>query len=228
MSRKPLLLGLAAAFLLIWAGTGTADAQSACADLGGTVDPDQTCHVHGATSTYTLDVSFPVSYPDQQPLTNFVTQQRDQWAGEAQMYPPLNQPPYPLGMTGTAYRSGAPASGTQSLVLTMNQDLGAHPVVTFKAFTYDLSTGAPITFDTLFKPGTKPLAVLFAIVQREVAKRAPVALASVLDPGVDGYQNFAITDDAVLFFFDQGRILPMVDGPQQVSVPRTELASLLA
>jgi hypothetical protein len=51
-----------------WVGqpSPAAGAQSACADLGGTVDPDQTCHVHSATSNYTLDFSFPVSYPDQQ------------------------------------------------------------------------------------------------------------------------------------------------------------------
>ena len=42
------------------------------------------------------------------------------------------------------------------------------------------------------------------------------------------YQNFAITDDALIFFFGQGQWLGEDTGPQQVSVPRTELASLLA
>ncbi len=104
----------------------------------------------------------------------------------------------------------------------MNQDLGAHPVTSFKAFNYDLGKGAPITFDTLFKPGTKPLDVLNPIVQRELG---PLPFGN---PEVDAYQNFAITNDAVIFFFGQGQVLPEVDGPQQVSVSRTELASLLA
>jgi len=32
----------------------------------------------------------------------------------------------------------------------------------------------------------------------------------------------------VIFFFGQGVLLAEVDGPDEVSVPRTELASLLA
>jgi hypothetical protein len=43
-----------------------------------------------------------------------------------------------------------------------------------------------------------------------------------------GYQNFAITDDAVIFFFNQDGLLSHVDGPLTVKVPRTELAALLA
>jgi hypothetical protein len=39
-----------------------------------------------------------------------------------------------------------------------------------------------------------------------------------------GYQNFAITNDAVIFFFDHDFLQ---EGPHKVSVPRTELAPLL-
>jgi hypothetical protein len=46
------------------------------------------------------------------------------------------------------------------------------------------------------------------------------------DFGVHAYQNFAITDDAVIFFFNHDILHE--EGPPQVSVPRTELASLLA
>jgi hypothetical protein len=42
------------------------------------------------------------------------------------------------------------------------------------------------------------------------------------------YQNFALTDGAVIFFIGQGMWLPEVAGPQQVSVSRDELASVLA
>jgi len=45
------------------------------------------------------------------------------------------------------------------------------------------------------------------------------------DCGVDGYQNFAMTDDAVIFFFDHDFLH---EGPGKVSVPRTEIAALLA
>jgi hypothetical protein len=229
MKPKTMVVAALAALMLAgWSsstGSAAADVQSACADLGGTVDPDQICHVHSATSSYTLDFSFPVSYPDQQPLTDYLTHERDQEVEYAQMYPPSNRPsPYEFKATGTAYRSGTPASGTQSLVFRIANDTGAanegRPATSYKAFNYDLGKGAPITFDTLFKPGTKPVDV-----QHELEKRGVAVLPSFNDFGVHGYQNFAITDDAVIFFFDHDFLH---EGPGKVSVPRTEIATLLA
>jgi Protein of unknown function (DUF3298) len=220
--RTLVYAAVAASVLLGWSGTTTAGAQSACADLGGTVDADQICQVHSATSSYKIDLTFPVDYPDQQALSGYLTQARDGFVKFAQSPPAHPDWPYQLLANATTYRSGTPFSGTQSLVLDMGRDANPHPVTSFKAFSYDLGKHAPITFDTLFKPGTDPLEVLNPIVQR---KFGPLPLG---DPGVDTYQNFAITDDAVIFFFDQGALLGHADGPQQISVPSTELASLLA
>ena len=135
---------LAACVLASCSATWTAGAQSACADLGGTVDQNQICQGHIVTSNYTLDLSFPVSYPDQQPLTDYLIHTRDAWAADAQAHPPRDRPPYLLTITGTAYRSATPNSSTQSVVLDMNQDLGAHPVTSFKAFNYDLGKGCEL------------------------------------------------------------------------------------
>jgi hypothetical protein len=219
-------VALAAGVIVGWSGTATAGAQSACADLGGTVDRDQICHVHSATASYQIDFSFPVDYPDQQPLTDFLTQQRDQFVDYAKKYPRGDRPmPYALEATGTAYRSGTPASGTKSLVFDIQNDTGAanagDPATSHKAFNYDLSKGAPITFGTLFKPGTTPQDV-----EREVKKSGPVVLPPYDSFGVDGYQNFAITDTAVIFFFDHDVLHQ--DGAPEVTMPRTELASLLS
>jgi hypothetical protein len=207
--------------------TSTTVAQSACADVGGAVGLDQTCHAHSDTARYTLDFRFPVDYPDQQALTDALTQRRDDfvdWVAEAVP----RSFPYELDIIGKAYHSGTPASGTQSLVLTIGTDGGVHPVTTYKAVNYDLRKTAPITFDTLFKPGTQPLDVLNPIVQRELDKRGATGSLSLIDLGVKAYQNFAITDDAVNFFFNQDGLLPHEIGPLEVDVPRTELAPLLA
>jgi len=48
------------------------------------------------------------------------------------------------------------------------------------------------------------------------------------DFGAHSYQHFAITDDAVIFFFAQDQVIPDNNGPHRLSVPRTELAALLA
>ena len=137
--------------------------------------------------------------------------------------------PYDLEASGTTYRSDTPAAGNESLVLEeYDQSGGAHPVTSYKAFNYDLSKHAPITFDTLFKPGTNPQAALDPIVQRELEKRGNTTTQPFNILGAKSYQNFAITDDAVIFFFGQGVLLAEVDGPLEVSVPRTALATLLA
>jgi hypothetical protein len=111
------------------------------------------------------------------------------------------------------------------VVLEIQDDTGlahqGHPNTSFKALNYDLTKQAPISFDTLFKPGTNPLEVLNPIVQRELD--APAA-----DLDATTYQNFAITDDAVIFFFGEDQVVRDHNGPQHVSVLRTELAPLLA
>ena len=229
--RTLALLAVATSLLVGWSATAIAGAQSACADLGGTVGPDQICQVHSATGTYKIDFSFPVDYPDQQPVTDYLTHQRDGFIRFSQLPAARDWPgTYQLLARGQTYRSGTPDLGTQSLVLRMGQDAQPHPVAWYKAFDYDLSKHAPITFDTLFKPGTQPLDIVYPAVQRAAQKRSGSATPPTLNGGLDvnNYQNFAITDDAVIFFFGQGQVLSHADGEFDVSVPRTELASVLA
>jgi hypothetical protein len=70
--------------------------------------------------------------------------------------------------------------------------------------------------------------VLNPNVQRQLDKHGARVGSPMNDLGVDAYQNFAITDDAVIFLFNQDGLLPHEAGPLQVDVPRTQLASLLA
>ena len=220
---------LAAGALLGWLGMPVAAAQSACVDLGGTVDGDQTCQVHTANATYTLDYTFPVDYPDQQAVAGYLIQTRDGFVNVSGM-PGSRDQPYVLDANGTAYSSGAPPH-TQSLVFEVYQNVGgAHPQTWYKTFNYNVATRAPITFDTLFKPGSKPLDVIFPIVQRELQKQSGVEQAITPAVGLDPahYQNFAITDDSVIFFFGQGELLPEAAGASQANVPRSAVAALLA
>jgi hypothetical protein len=215
---------VAACVLVGVAATGTAGAQSACENLGGTVGPDHTCHARTVTSGYTLDLSFPTTYPDQQPLTEYLIKTRDGFADFAQL-PPDHDWSYSLLVKSTTYQSGPPDSGTQSVVLRLSQDANPRPVTYYKAFNYNLDTQAPIALDTLFEPGARPLDVVFPAVRRELEKRwQPEVLASMLGPASDStFENFALTDDAVIFFIGQGQLLGHPDGPLEVTVPRTEL-----
>jgi len=118
---------------------------------------------------------------------------------------------------------------TQSVVLKIFQDVGgAHPTTWYKAFTYDLGHRTPVTFDSLFAAGTKPLEAIFPIVQSELERQTGLTGVIATGDGMDPshYQNFAITDDAVVFFFGQGELLPSDAGATSASVPRTSLPPL--
>ena len=54
----------------------------------------------------------------------------------------------------------------------------------------------------------------------------PISPAAGLDPA--NYQNFAITNDGVIFFFSQGGLLPEAAGATQVLVQRSVIDPLLA
>ncbi|WP_407688226.1 esterase [Mycobacterium sp. HUMS_1102779] len=219
---------LAPAVLLGWPVPSSASAApSACAGLGGAVEAAQMCRVHVTTPTYMLDLTFPVDYPDQQALTDYLTRNRDGFVNVAQSSGSRDQP-YQLEATSEQHSSGQPPHGTRSVVLKFFEDLGAHPSNWYKAFNYNLGTKKPITFDTLFAPGAAPLDAIFPIVQRDLERQSPFGVTILPSTGTDPshYQNFAITDDALIFYFAPGEMLPPFSGPVQAQVPRNAIPPL--
>jgi hypothetical protein len=231
MTRIPSFAALLAATVLTgWTGTAVASAQTACADLGGALDSAQSCQVHASTANYTIDFNFPAGYPDEPAIAAYLTQTRDGFVNVSEM-PGSRGLPYVLDANGTAYHSGLAPRGTQSVVLEIYQNVGgAHPQTWYRAFNYDLAAKAPITFDSLFRRGVRPLDVVYPAVQKQLQSTTgidqPVLPGDGLDP--QNYQNFAITDDSVTFFFGQGELLPEAAGATQATIPRTELAPILA
>jgi hypothetical protein len=207
--------------------SAAAQGQSACTDLGGSIGSDHVCHVHSATPTYKIDISFPVDYPEMPAVATFLKQDRNNFVDWVDKFGPRGGRhwPYQYVVTAQTYRSGKPDSGTQSLVLKIDNDTGfaheGHPDTIFQAFNFDFAKRVPITFDTLFRPAANPLDVLNPIVRQELH-------ATSADLDEKTYQNFAITDDAVIFFFGQNQVVPDNAGPHKVAVPRTELAAVLA
>jgi hypothetical protein len=219
-----------AAVVAGWIGSPVASAQSACADLGGTVNPQQICRVHAQNDTYLLDFTFPAHYPDQQAVAAYRTQARDGFVNVSGM-PGSRGLPYVLDAKGTGYRSGLPLLGTESLVFEVYQNVGgAHPLTWYRAFNWNHATRSPITFDSLFKPGTKPLDVIYPQVNGYLSQQQglidAIPQAAGLDPA--NYQNFALTDDSLIFFFSQGEMFAESAGPVQATVPRAAVAPMLA
>lgn len=222
---------IAAGALLGWSGGAVAAADSACANLGGVLQDDQTCAVHAVTSTYTVNMTFPGDYPDQA-LTDFLGQNRDGFVNVAQTSSQTSGPrdvPYQMDVTSEQYHSGQAPGGTRSVVLKVFEDLGGpRPSTFYKGFNYDVAGQKAITFDTLFASNTKPLDSIFPIVQREIGKQTGLGAAISPGSGLDAshYQNFAITDDELIFYFAPGELLPSLAGASQVHVPRNAIPPL--
>jgi hypothetical protein len=208
------------------AAPATVPAVPTCADLSGVLDAGQICRIQATDPAYSLTVSYPVDYPDQAAVVDYVQQTRDGFLNVANA-PGPHEMPYELDTTATRYGSRA----TQGVVLKTFQDVGgAHPQTYYESFTWDQALRRPVTVDDLFRPGTDPFPVILPIVTSELEKQSgqPVEISPGVGLDPQKYQNFAVTDDALIFFFGQGELLPEAAGAVEVSVPRSAVAAMLA
>jgi hypothetical protein len=217
------MLAAVAAVAALWSAP-TAVAVDPCGGLGGTLQADGLCRVHVDDPAYILEMTFPVDYPDEAAVTGFLATTRDGFIADARD-PEARNLPHGLDVQLTQEATDT----TRSVTFEVFQNSGgAHPTTWYRSFNHNLVTEEPITLDTLFAPGTDPVAVLRPIVERELTKQLGVpdlvSPAAADDPA--NYQNFAITPEQVILFFDRGALMAGAAGAQKVYVPRSELPPL--
>jgi Protein of unknown function (DUF3298) len=217
----------------------TAAGQASCNQLGGMVQAGNLCHVHAETPTYLIDLRWSIDYPDDQPVTDYLIQNRDKVINGSQG-PGPKYLPYQTIITSETLRSGQPVRtipeygrpwhGTQSLVLLNILSLGDSKAGgRYKSFTFDFDTNHPITYDNLFPPGTNPMDSIYPAVAAElerqfISRHFRLSASVGRDPA--HYQKFAITDQAVIFYFDVGELLPPEAGYFFAPVSRANLPPL--
>jgi hypothetical protein len=202
----------------------TARAADVCSDFGGTVEADGLCRLRDEKPNYTLVMSFPVDFPDQAAVDDFVSQTRTGFLNETKR-PNFANVPYELEMQGMLWASDS----SRSVSLEIYEDLGgAHPSTWYKTFNYDTADSRSITFDDLFAPGADPLTEIFPIVQKkleaEMGMPTPVSDSDGMDPS--HYRNFVVTPTDVVFFFDRGELMAGAAGAHTVHVPRSAIPPL--
>ncbi len=227
-STPALAVSAVAAFGCFGVGAASA-APPNCSDLNGVVDANHVCQIQATDPGYSLDIAYPVDYPDVQPVFDYVKQTRDGFLNVAKS-PDFRAMPYELETTPTEFSSSVAPHVIQSVVFKTYQGVGgAHPSTYYKSFNWDQGLRRPLTIDTLFRPGTAPLPVILPLVQAEVDKQlgqpADIPPQVGLDPAK--YQNFAVTNDQLIFFFSQGDVLPEAAGALQVAIPRAPVDAML-
>lgn len=215
-------------------GVAAAAPKDYCADLKGG-STGSTCVIQLADPAYNVDISFPTGYPDQQSLADYISSTRDAFLNVAKSSAPRTAP-YELTITSTNYGSAIPPRGTEAVVLKVVQNVGtAQPQTSYKAFNWDQTYRKSIKYTAA--PDDKkatplwrvddPLKTVFPIVQAELQKQGVVVSpAAGYDPM--SYQEFAVTNDGVIFFFSQGVLLPPGAAATQVLVPRSAIDPMLA
>ncbi|KDF02032.1 hypothetical protein Y900_024660 [Mycolicibacterium aromaticivorans JS19b1 = JCM 16368] len=229
MRRATLTTLIAAAAIAGAPGVAAAAPKNYCGDLKG-VDNGQTCDIQQSNPAYQVKISFPSRYPDLKSVADYISRTRDGFLNVAKASNP-GDVPFELDITATPYSSTLPPRGSESLVLQNYENIGgAHPDTSFKAFNWDQTSRTPITYATLWRPDADPLTVVYPIVVSELQKQAgqPISVDPVTGMDPASYQEFAITNDGVIFFFSQGQLLPEAAGATQVLVPRSAIDSLLA
>jgi len=211
--------------------TASAAPKDYCADLKGT-NTGKVCQIRVTDPGYVINISVPSNWPDMKSVADFVSKTRDAFLSAAKSSEP-RPAPYSLEITTTNYQSLVPPRGQISAVLKVYQNTGgAHPRTSFKSFVWDQTYRKPVTFETLWQPESDPLPVVFPAVVADLQKQAPAGQPVVIPPAVGmdpaNYQNFAITNDGVIFFFSQGTLLAEAAGAVQVTVPRSVIDPLLA
>ena len=231
MRMSTLASAVSAVAVLAWSALGVAAAApSTCADLDGVLDASQICQIQATDPGYSVNISYPVDYPDATPVFDYVKETRDGFLNVART-PDSRTMPYELDTTQTEFSSTVPPHQTQSVVFKTYQGVGgAHPTTFYKSFTWDQTLRRPITIDNLFKEGAAPFPVIFPLVQTELEKQlgSNPAIAPEVGLNPSTYENFAITNDSLIFFFGQGAIQPESAGALQVSIPRGPVDAMIA
>jgi hypothetical protein len=240
MRIAALVLAATAAVFVGISGVVAAPASAAppkCSDLKGDL-VGQNCVIQEADTGYTLTIKYPAGYPDVQAVFDWVKQTRDGFVNVAKS-PDARTTPYQLEVTPTEYNSAVPPRGTQSLVFKVFQNVGgAHPQTFYKAFNWDQTLRWPIVLDTggrektqpLFQPGANPWPIIFPLVQADLEKQLGTKPAIAPEVGLNPatYENFAIQNDSLVFFFGQGAILPEAAGALQATIPRGPVDRMIA
>lgn len=105
----------------------------------------------------------------------------------------------------------------------------AHPGLNVTTVTYDLGQGRELALADLFLPNSDYLGAISNYCIAELSQQPGFdgPWAEGAKPTMENYGNWNITSDGLLITFEMYQVAPGASGPQQVSVPYTELRGFI-
>ena len=106
----------------------------------------------------------------------------------------------------------------------------AHPYHLSYSFNYDLEKGKDIALSDLFLPGADYLGTISQYCTARLKARNIGFTDTFIqgaDPKPENYKNWNITADGLLITFDEYQVAAYAAGPQVMTVPYSELKSLI-
>jgi peptidoglycan-N-acetylglucosamine deacetylase len=139
--------------------------------------------------------------------------------------------PYELDIT---YEEVKHSDTLVSLVFTVYEFTGgAHGNTITQTYLFDLQNGTTLTLDDLFTDTAAALEVINPLVEADIsAKLGDMLDAQWLQDGTgtnpNNYQSFALDGANLIFYFPPYQVAPYAAGTQTVSIPLSQLSSVLA
>lgn len=140
-----------------------------------------------------------------------------------------NSAPRTLQISSIPYR---PSPELLSVIFIEDEYLGGpHPETMYTTFTFDLVNERQLLWPDLLADGMT-LDAIAAIVQPKLAETLtemtdPEWLATGTAPTPENYANFALTADGLLILFPPYQVAAYAAGPQQITLPYSDLAGIL-
>lgn len=222
-------------FLLVSTLTAQSNDETACFDKGG-VWEDNECLIR---SSFELEIRYPLELIEYEIVAEtidaFVIEQKEiflQYVNvpSAEMLP-MSYAPWTLTMN---YETTSHSDDILSIIYTISEYTGgAHPNSYYRTFTFNLAENTVITLEDLFVEGANPLEAIAPLVVADLTEQmGEFADAAWIESGtgenMENYRNFALTEDALIFYFPPYQVAAYAAGAFEVQIPLSELSDILA
>jgi hypothetical protein len=234
MQRCFYIFALLIALLLTVPGLAVASPEDDCFAANGQWKTDESrCIIQTGIR---IDLDYPVELASQPVVAETI----DPWLAGMQgdfvasYAPDFALPSYANNWTLTAsYEIYEHSTDVASLVYTVgNYTGGAHPNYLYVTYTFDFIDQSLIALEDLFMRGGDPWLTIAPLVETDLREQlGDAADASWIADGAggnpDNYRAFALTEDALVFFFAPYQVAAYAAGGLEVRLPLDALEGVI-